>query len=126
MQGRLFCCVLFLGWTDANTRYVPSTRNADTTIRVGVEDTFSVVLPASAGTGFSWQLKDSAYAGKLRFLKQTYKDDTPSLPGGPGLQLFYFQALRRGPVHLRFICVRPFQRPYPPGAPAKNVYVIIH
>ncbi len=101
-------------------------QQADTIIRVAVSDTFSVALPASFGEGFSWQLKDSSFSRKIRYLWQDHHPSGVAMPGGQDVQVLYFKALAPGSVPIRLIYVQPFKHPYKANAPQKTVTIIIH
>ena len=98
----------------------------DTIIRVSVSDTFSVALKASFGEGFSWQLRDSSFAKRLRYLWQDHHPTGARVPGGQDIQVFYFKALAAGSAQIRLIYVQPFRHPYKTSAPRKTVSIIIH
>jgi len=99
---------------------------ADTVIRVAASDTFSITLNASFGTGFSWQLKDSSFSKKVRYLRQDQHHNGNNTPGSEESQTFYFIALTPGSTLIRLIYVQPFKRPFPSNAPRKTVSIIIH
>lgn len=101
-------------------------RPADTVIRVAVSDTFSIALPASFGEGFSWQLKDSSFSRKIRYLWQDHHPSGAAMPGSQDIQVLYFKALSPGSVPIRLVYVQPFKHPYKANAPRKTVTIIIH
>ena len=103
-----------------------SDQEADTVIRVAVSDTFSIALPASFGEGFSWQLKDSSFSRKVRYLWQDHHPSGASMPGSRDIQVLYFKALAPGSAPIRLIYVQPFKHPYKAHAPQKTVTIIIH
>jgi len=106
-------------------RLHPPMQSPENVIKVNVSDTFSISLKASIGTGFSWQLKDSTYSKKACYLRQENKPAGQSIPGSPDLQVFYFKALATGTTHIRFIYVRPFEKPQPAHPPLNTTTVII-
>lgn len=101
-------------------------QGTDTVIRVAVSDTFSIALPASFGEGFSWQLKDSSFSRKVRYLWQDHHPSGAGMPGSLDVQVLYFKALAPGSVPIRLLYVQPFKHPYKANAPQKTVTIIIH
>jgi predicted secreted protein len=75
-------------------------------------------LPATAGTGFQWQLKDNAVSSILKINESDeiqYEDATntneekPAQVGQKKLQVLDFQAIRTGSIILNLVYLRPFE-----------------
>jgi predicted secreted protein len=66
-----------------------------------------VKLPAQLGTGYSWQLADSAVLKPVSQSQSPATSETPVVGGGD-LQLFWFVPTKKGTYHLKFRYVQPW------------------
>ncbi len=81
------------------------------TIHVKAGETFEVPLEGSAGTGFRWEVQLSAAASKLVALQGDDREAASTVPGGPTVQHFRFQALAPGQTDLVFRYRRNWEAP---------------
>ena len=77
------------------------------------------------GTGYSWQLADSSFSEQVVFEKEDSENQPDSSPGSSGTQVFHFKAIKPGATLIRFIYVRPFQKPFPKNSPRKTYKIVI-
>eukprot|EP01132_Coremiostelium_polycephalum_P015349 gene15349-18551_t len=98
----------------------------DSTIMVKKGSVFTIDMPALAGQGFSWQLRDSTFKARLFYVEQSYTNANNSIPGSEGVQHFSFKALAPGKTVIGFIYVQPFIKPYPKDAKTKQYSIVIH
>nr|WP_199083046.1 protease inhibitor I42 family protein [Pedobacter sp. ASV19] len=98
----------------------------DSTILAKKGTVFTIDLTAAVGQGFSWQLRDSVFGEKLRYMEQTFSNKKNTVPGSDGIQHFSFKAIRSGKTALSFIYVQPFIKPYPKDAKTKQFSIVIH
>jgi predicted secreted protein len=98
-----------------------TSENAITAVK---DSTFTIDLSAAVGTGYSWQLADSAF-NNISFQGQTFTNDSTGKEGADGIQHFKFKAVQKGAAVIRFIYVRPFDKPFPKNAKAKSFSITI-
>jgi predicted secreted protein len=79
-------------------------------IRVRAGETFDVPLKGSAGTGYRWEVVVPPAAAQLLALSNETRDTT-TVPGGPTVQHFHFQALAPGTLDLTFRYRRSWEAP---------------
>ncbi len=74
-------------------------------------EAFQVPLTGSAGTGFRWEIALPEAVAKHVTLVATERDAPSTIPGGPMMQRFHFQATSPGKVTLTFRYRRPWEAP---------------
>jgi len=97
----------------------------DSTLVVKINQSFTIRLRSEPSQGYSWKLVDSSSTLLKQNQKETFEQPSSSIPGNGGTQVFYFKALKSGNGTIRFIYVRPFEKPYPKNAPKKVFHVVI-
>lgn len=80
-------------------------------IHVKTGQTFEVPLEGSAGTGFRWEVQLSSADAQRIALLADEREATSTVPGGPTVQRFRFQALTAGEVDLTFRYRRSWEAP---------------
>lgn len=80
-------------------------------IQVKSGETFQIPLKGSAGTGFRWEVELPDTAARHVALVAADREAASTMPGGPTVQLFHFQALAPGKVALTFRCRRSWEAP---------------
>lgn len=78
------------------------------TIRVKAHERFTIQLPTSMGTGYSWTITDSAYTTNMSLdsvsvINNAQKED------GQDQQVFYFHALVKSNTKIPFIRKRSWE-----------------
>jgi predicted secreted protein len=91
-------------------------------ITVQTGETFNIVLPANASTGYRWNLVSELDENIVEFLEQNTLAEQPVVPGSGGMDVWTFRALNAGDttVELGY---------YPPGSetqPEETVIFSIH
>jgi predicted secreted protein len=76
-------------------------------IKVKRGETFSVCLPLSAGTGYSWRIEPGGDSGAVEPVgAPTFKAET-AMPGSRGLVRFVLRATNTGQFRLTFLKLPP-------------------
>lgn len=87
----------------------PDGNNPTDTIRVKVNETFSIKLGTSMGTGYSWTTTDSAYTKNMSLDSVTIISNTEGKEDGADLQVFHFRALVKSITQLGYIHKRSWE-----------------
>lgn len=117
---KLFALIAFIGACNtgkpdtAKPGIPPPDTSRQDTIRVKLNDPFTIELGTSMGTGFSWSLTDSLYRGFLTLDSTKVLNNVQGKDNGPDTQQFFFTAVRKGDTKLHFIHARPWQKDIPP------------
>jgi inhibitor of cysteine peptidase len=77
-------------------------------------DVLEVSLPATSGTGYTWQAVPTADALARRVGDLRFKADN-AMPGSSGHQIFRFSIEASGTGTLEFRYVRPWEKDTPPA-----------
>jgi inhibitor of cysteine peptidase len=82
-------------------------------------DALEISLPATSGTGYSWQAEPVAGGSVKQMGEPQFKRDS-AMPGASGLQIFHFAvgASGSGTLELRYL------RPWEKSAPAARTFKI--
>src|SRR5277367_807247 len=82
-------------------------------------DALEISLPATSGTGYTWQAEPVAGGSVKQMGEAEFKRDT-AMPGASGLQIFHFAvgASGSGTLELRYL------RPWEKSAPAARIFKI--
>lgn len=64
--------------------------------------TFTVVLPANASTGYRWQITSTLDASLVQPSGQDYISEQPVMPGSGGMDVWTFSALAPGETEIQF------------------------
>jgi len=85
----------------------------DEVLRTAAGETFQVMLPGNATTGFRWEFTPApANTDMVELVSSTYEASTKSA-GAPGLHKFQFLALRAGQTELIFAYRRSWEKREP-------------
>jgi predicted secreted protein len=63
---------------------------------------FDIVLPANASTGYSWQITGTPDASLVQSMGQNYIAEQPVIPGSGGVDVWTFDALAPGETEIQF------------------------
>jgi inhibitor of cysteine peptidase len=87
-------------------------------------DTLEVSLPATSGTGYTWQAVPIAdpIARQVRDMKFRAADN--QMPGASGHQVFRFSVEASGTGSLEFRYVRPWEKDTPPAKVFKILLIV--
>jgi predicted secreted protein len=77
-------------------------------IALKVGNILLIELPGKAGTGFSW-VAEETFAPCLKLMDQTTRQLKESLPGGPVMQVWRFQAVKPGACEIKIAYYRPWE-----------------
>ena len=99
--------ILFCSCGAANTS---DSGIASDTIKVKVNESFTIKLATSMGTGYSWSTADSAYASNMSLDSVTVISNTTGKEDGTDLQVFHFRSLVKSTSQLHFIHKRPWEK----------------
>ena len=77
-------------------------------------DALEISLPASSGTGYTWQAQPVAGGFVKPVGEPAYKLDTP-MPGAAGHQIFHFSIDASGSGALEMRYLRPWEKDTPPA-----------
>jgi len=80
-------------------------------IQVKAGEAFEVPLEGNAGTGFRWELASSPATKHLVTLVDEDRIAASTVPGGPTVQHFRFQAVASGKLELTFRYRRSWEAP---------------
>ena len=82
-------------------------------------DALEISLPATSGTGYTWQAEPVAGGSVKQMGEPEFKRDS-AMPGASGLQVFHFAvgASGSGTLELRYL------RPWEKSAPAARIFKI--
>ena len=93
------------------------------TIKVRINEPFTIKLATSMGTGYSWEGKDSAYTKNMSLDSVTVINNIEGKDDGPDLQVFHFRPLLKSTTNILFIHKRPWQKA--DKADKEKLYTII-
>jgi len=93
-----------------NTASVSTPSTTTDTIRVKPNESFTIKLATSMGTGYSWSTKDSAYQKYLSLDSVTVVNNTEGKDDGQDLQVFHFHSLEKSTTSILFIHKRPWEK----------------
>ncbi len=79
-------------------------------IRVLAGKQFSISLAANRSTGYSWRLAAPIDPGMLKQISDEYHAGDSGAVGEPGEEVWTFESVGKGAVHLDFEYVRPFEK----------------
>ena len=124
MVRYIFPLFIFLQFSKCqnNPKKNNNTNKYDSVITVQVNQKFSIPLLTSSN--YSWKWKDSNFICYMTYEGQNFKS-LKNLPGGNGLQTFFFRPTKKGHVLIEFMFVQPYIKPYPQDAKKKYFEVII-
>lgn len=78
------------------------------TARVG--DQFTLTLPSSPGTGYSWQMLNQPDAKVLKKTDSGYNEPEKPMPGKPGTETWSFKAVGKGKQRIEMVYLRPWEK----------------
>lgn len=104
---KLIICLFILSACDASKKQ-NSTAVTDT-ITVKVNNSFTVELGTSMGTGYSWVLADSSWVNYLSLDSVTVKNNAEGKDDGQDLQVFHFHSHVKSNTILHFVRKRPWE-----------------
>jgi predicted secreted protein len=81
-----------------------------TTVALSLGDRVVVCLPATAGTGYSWQFAKQKTEILLLEGKPEQEQSSEVMPGGTEIQVFRFIARHKGEIALELKSVRPWEK----------------
>jgi predicted secreted protein len=93
-------------------------------IRVLAGKQFSITLPANRTTGYSWRLAAPIDPAMLKQISDEYHAADSGAVGAPGEDVWTFEAVGTGAVHLNFEYLRPFEKDAKPVKTAKYSIVV--
>jgi predicted secreted protein len=82
----------------------------ESSIEVFVGQTFEILLPAGARTGFRWISAITKSQGKYVTLLEERTEARSAVPGAPAVQRFVFRALAPASLDLEFLYRRSWER----------------
>lgn len=93
-------------------------------IRVLAGKQFSISLAANRITGYSWRLAAPIDPGMLKQISDEYHAGDSGAVGEPGEEVWTFESVGKGAVHLNFEYVRPFEKDAKPVKTARYSIVV--
>jgi len=100
--------ILFL-LTGCDTAKQNSTTPPTDTIYVKVNESFTIKLSTSMGTGYSWMPIDSSYRKSIAIDSVVVINNIEGKDDGADTQVFYLHAVEKSSTVLHFIRKRPWQ-----------------
>lgn len=91
----------------------PTTNNTtlqQDTIKAKLSDTFTIKIPSSIGTGYTWQFQDTVNNRFVSLEKKEYKEGATDKDGATGIDVFTFKAQQKGSTDLHFKYLRNWQK----------------
>lgn len=101
---------LLLFFCACNTAKQPPVAGDTDTISVKLNDSFTIRLSTSMGTGYSWSLADSSWARNMSLDSVTVVNNVEGKDDGPDTQVFYFRAITKSTSVLHFLHKRPWEQ----------------
>lgn len=95
------------------------------TIRAKVGEKFTIELPGSIATGYSWALANPVDSQFVHLDNQTHQESEKTTDGKSGMDVFVFKALKQGKTTLDFVYRRPFNKQIPADAKRESYTVQI-
>lgn len=114
---------LFVFFCSCNAASINTPTTASDTINVKVNESFTIKLATSMGTGYTWAPEDSAYIKNMSLDSVTVINNVEGKDNGPDLQVFHFRSLLKSTTKLVFIHKRPWEKA--DTADKKKPYTII-
>lgn len=102
----LFILFLLTGCESAKQN---STSPLTDTINVKVNESFTIKLSTSMGTGYSWMPVDSSYKKNIIIDSVVVVNNIEGKDDGADTQVFYLHALQKSNTVLHFIRKRPWE-----------------
>ncbi len=103
VASRAYASVIFISQDDSGREF---------TLDRG--DALEISLPATSGTGYTWQAEPLAGGYVKQIGKPTFKGDS-AMPGASGHQTFRFAVEARGSGMLEMRYLRPWEKDKPPA-----------
>lgn len=100
--------LLFL-LTGCDTAKQNSTTPLTDTVYVKVNESFTIKLSTSMGTGYSWMPVDSSYKKNISIDSVVVINNIEGKDDGADTQVFYLHALEKSSTVLHFIRKRPWE-----------------
>lgn len=100
---------LMLLSTACNSPQKADTTITEDTIRTKINESLTIELSTSMGTGFSWQPLDSLYTDTIRLDSITVVNNKTK-EDGADTQIFHFTPLKKGSITILFIRKRPWEK----------------
>jgi inhibitor of cysteine peptidase len=86
-------------------------------------DALEISLPATSGTGYTWQAEPVAGGFVKPVGEPKFKRDS-AMPGAPGHQIFLFSVQASGTGALEMRYVRPWEKDTPPAKVFKIMLIV--
>lgn len=103
----IFICLLSLSCCSQKEKVLDQNVNL---IEVKLGDVFEIELPSHPGTGYTWQVKDNIDTLYLKLIKQEYREIGDESLDIPGMDLFEFQALKKGETSITLWYIRLWKK----------------
>jgi len=87
---------------------LPEPTDPSQLIAVKAGETFDIIVPSNASTGYRWKLVESLDEGTVQLVAQDYIPEQPILPGSGGVDVWTFRGVSAGDTRITLGY-------YPPG-----------